>query len=98
MRDAIEEKNNGCIMHIKVKIGKKDLFPSGYDKWRKKIEMQINEKPIKGKANKKIIQIASDFFGLPENDVSIVYGEKSREKGLYVKMKKEEILRALNGL
>ncbi|MCD6172110.1 MAG: YggU family protein [Thermoplasmata archaeon] len=98
MKDAIEEKNNGCIMHVKVKIGKRCRFPSGYDKWRNKIEIQVNEKPIEGKANKRIIQMTSKFFGLPENDISIIYGEKSREKGLYIKMKKEEVLRALNGL
>ncbi len=89
----IEETPNGCILHLKIKIGKQNKFPAGYDKWRNRIEMEINEQPVKGKANKKILEIISSYFKTRE--VSIIYGEKSREKGILVKKKKEEIIKAL---
>ena len=93
--NAIEEKSNGCIMHIKVKIGKYISFPAGYDEWRNRIEMEINEIPLKGRANQKILETISKFFGIPKEDVLILYGEKNREKGIFLKIGKNELIKKL---
>ena len=95
MDDAVEESNEGCIIHIKVRLGKSNIFPAGYDEWRKRVEIEINEEPVKGKANKKIVQMVASFFNVGIDDVEIVYGKKSREKGVRVKKKKEEALNIL---
>ena len=95
MRDAVEESGKGCIIHIKVKIGENNIFPAGYDEWRKRVEIEINEEPIRGKANRKIIETVASFFRIGQEDVEIVYGKKSREKGVRVKKKKEEVLHIL---
>jgi len=95
MDDAVEESNEGCIIHIKVRLGKSNIFPAGYDEWRKRVEIEINEEPVKGRANKKIIEMVASFFHVGQDDVEIVYGKKSREKGVRVKKKKEEALSLL---
>jgi len=95
MMDAIEETKEGCIIHIKVKIGKKNIFPAGYDEWKKRIKIEINEEPVKGRANKKIIAMLQSYFSLAPNESIIIYGERCSEKGILVKKKKEEILHIL---
>jgi len=42
--------------------------------------IQITEPPSKGKANKAIIEILSDFFHIPHQTIQIVSGEKSSTK------------------
>ena len=75
------------------------MFPAGFDEWRKRIEIEINEMPEKGKANKKILKIMEKFFGLGSNSIKIEYGHTSREKGIWVGMEKEEIIKKIrNGL
>ncbi|KAA0000960.1 MAG: YggU family protein [Thermoplasmata archaeon] len=92
----VEETKEGCILHIKVKIGKQNKFPAGYDSWRERIEIEINEEPVKGKANKKIEKMVAEFFNAK---TCIIYGAKAREKGILVKKKKEEVIHLLeNGL
>jgi hypothetical protein len=99
MKDAIEESQEGSIIHIKVKIGNKNRFPAGYDGWRRRIEIEIDEEPVKGKANRKIVEILAAYFNLEKRDVEIIHGKKSREKEILVKKKKDEILHILkNGL
>ncbi len=95
MKEAVEEKGEGCLIHIKVKIGDKILFPAGYDEWRRRIEVEIDEKPEKGKANRKIMETIATFFSLPSSSLSIVYGRTSREKGIFIMRKKNEVLRML---
>ena len=98
-REAIEECCGGSIIHIKVKIGKRNMFPLAFDKWRRRIEIEVNEKPEGGKANKKILETIAKFFGLDNNSVKIEYGSKSREKGIWVGMEKEKVIEKLkNGL
>jgi len=95
MEDAVEEAGEECIIHIKVKIGKNNVFPAGYDEWRKRVEIEINEEPIRGKANRKIIETIASFFRVEQDEMEVVYGKKSREKGVRVKKKKEEVLHIL---
>ncbi|MCD6513107.1 MAG: YggU family protein [Thermoplasmata archaeon] len=98
MIEAIEDKGQGTIIHVKIKIGKKN-FISGYDSWRKRIEIELKEKPVNGRANRELISFLSEFFGVGIKDLKIIYGEKSREKGIYINADKNYILKRLeNGL
>jgi len=95
IEDALEERGRGCVIHIRVKIGNKRHFPAGYDGWRKRIYLEIDEEPVKGKANRAIVELLSEYFGVKEEDVEIIYGEKSREKGILIKRSKTYILSKL---
>ena len=96
--EAVEDKDKGSVIHVKIKIGKKNHI-SGYDEWRKRIEIELKEKPVEGRANKELISFLSEFFGISSRDIKIIYGEKSREKGIYINAGKDYILKRIkNGL
>ncbi len=98
MMEAVEDKDKGSVIHVKIKIGKKNHI-SGYDEWRKRIEIELKEKPVEGRANKELISFLSEFFGISSRDIKIIYGEKSREKGIYINAEKDYILKRIkNGL
>jgi len=95
IEDAIEEKGENCVIHIKVKLGARRRFPAGYDEWRKRIELEIDEEPVKGKASRAIIKFLAEFFGVSEEDMKLIYGEKSKDKGILIKRSKTYILSKL---
>jgi len=97
MEDAIEEKGEKTILHIKVRTGSKEnKFPSGYDEWRKRICIDVVSPPREGKANKEILSMLKKFFG---KDAKIIYGEKSKEKDVLIEMERKKKKKKLkNGL
>jgi len=42
--------------------------------------VEVSEPPVKGKANKAIIELLAEYFNVPKSGVRIVRGEFSREK------------------
>ena len=99
MKESLEKTKVGCIIHIKVKFGNKNKFPAGYDIWKKRILILVNKKPIKDMANNKIIELIDTFFNITDNTSTIVYGKKSREKGVEIKKNMDIVLQMIeNGL
>jgi len=46
----------------------------------------VKEKPQEGKANKAVIKILSDYFGVAKSDVILLKGQTSRQKIFEVKV------------
>ena len=92
--EALIEKENGTLIKIEVipNSSKSEIFT--FNEWRKCIIVKIKEPAQKGKANKEIIQLFSSIFGISE--ISIISGQKSRNKTILVNMKTEEIIIKLN--
>lgn len=44
------------------------------------LKIYLNQIPIQGKANKKLIKLLSDYFNVSKSSVKIISGEKSHEK------------------
>jgi hypothetical protein len=83
--DAIRESGTGVIIDFEVTPGSKNIcVPSGYNPWRKRIEVKLTEKARKGKANMQLIQGLSDVFGVSTACISIVAGAKSSQKSVLV--------------
>ena len=59
-----------------VKVIKKDF--SDYEVW-------VKSRPVKGAANKELIKLLSNYFGLSAGDLWIVRGVTSRRKVLEIK-------------
>ena len=55
------------------------------------IKIKINKPAVDGKANKAIIDYLSDLFNLPKSNISFLNGEKSSQKCLLIKPKKNII-------
>lgn len=96
MRKAIEETADGCIIHLVVKFGPETCFPAGYDEWRKRIVIQVNGEPIKGRANNEILSRIAICLNIPKQETNIIYGIRSREKGVFVKTSVAAVEHILN--
>ena len=73
-------------MLVKVKIfantGKREVIQKSEDVF----EIKVKEKPIMGRANNEVIRILSDFFKIPESNIKLIKGFKTRNKIFSVKL------------
>ena len=66
-------------IHV-IPSSSKSFFPSGYNQWRKSIEVKVKSKAQENKANIEVTEIISKYFNIPTKKVSIISGQKSSEK------------------
>lgn len=61
---------------------KSDQFQiTGYNEWRKTLEVKLKSPPTKGKANKELVK---EFSSLTGRKTEIVGGHKSRQKTILI--------------
>ena len=53
---------------------------SGFNEWRKRLQVKVTSPALKGAANQDLINLMSDFFGLPNSSVKLDSGAKNRRK------------------
>jgi hypothetical protein len=81
MADALLDEPDGTLLSIEVTAGaKSDLFPAGYNEWRKAIGCRVTAPAVNGKANKAVIGLISATAGVTASSVSIVAGLTSSQK------------------
>jgi len=101
---AVQKHREGVILYLIISPGADfAVFPSAYNSWRKQIEMKVCSPARDNKANREIINLVSSFFNTPQYNISIISGEKSREKVVLVKNISFEIIKkklkeSFNGL
>lgn len=78
---AIKTTPDGIIVTIEVSPNSDKFQITGYNKWRKTLEVKIKSPPTKGKANKELIK---EFSTLSKKPVEIISGKKSRQKTLKI--------------
>ena len=96
--DALVEERNGTIISIDVTAGSKaELFPAGYNEWRKAIGCRVMAHALEGKANKAIITLIAETLDLPASSISIQSGKMSSQKRVLVMgVAKNDLLLRLN--
>jgi hypothetical protein len=96
--DALVEERNGTIISLDVTAGARaELFPSGYNEWRKAIGCRVTAPAVEGKANKAIVTLIADILDLPVSSVSIQSGTTSSQKRVLVSgVTKKDLLSRLN--
>jgi len=96
--DALLEERNGTIISIDVTAGAKaELFPAGYNEWRKAIGCRVTAPALEGKANKAIITLIAETLDLPVSSISIQSGATSSQKRVMVAgLAKNDLLVRLN--
>jgi len=83
--DALLEERNGTIISIDVTAGAKaELFPAGYNEWRKAIGCRVMAHALEGKANKAILTLIAETLELPVSSISIQSGATSSQKRVLV--------------
>ncbi|WP_048162659.1 DUF167 domain-containing protein [Methanosarcina sp. 1.H.A.2.2] len=84
--EAIKALDSGIIIDIEVTPGSRSLsVPSGYNEWRKRIEVKLTKNAQKGKANEQLIESLAKLFGISSSDIQINSGATSSKKSLLVK-------------
>ena len=85
-RDALREVSDGIVIDLEVTPGSKHTcIPSGYNPWRKRIEVKLSQAAQKGKANEQLIEQLAALFGVTSSSVSIISGAKNSQKSILVK-------------
>jgi uncharacterized protein (TIGR00251 family) len=79
--DNFTEKNDSLIMEVYVKTNSKE---EKLELDEKTFILHIIASPVKGKANKAIIQFLSKFFSISKNQISIISGSKSKSKQILI--------------
>ncbi|MEZ5334777.1 MAG: DUF167 domain-containing protein [Methanolobus sp.] len=83
--DALRKVDSGVTIDIEVTPGSKSLcVPSGYNVWRKRVEVRLSQNAQKGKANEQLMSGLADLFGIKTSDVSIVNGMHNSKKSLLI--------------
>ena len=59
--------------------------PSGYNEWRKRIEVKLTKNAQKGKANEQLVECLAELFGISSSDILISSGATSSKKSLLIK-------------
>ncbi len=78
---ALTADGPDTIMTIEVTAGHgHDLFPSGYNPWRRAIGCRVRAKPEGGRANRAIIGLVGSRMGVVSDDVTIHAGMTSTLK------------------
>ena len=95
---AVRQLSGGVAIDLEVIPGSKSIkVPSGYNPWRKRIEVRLTQAAQKGKANRQLIQKLSEVLKLKESDLILISGQTSHKKTVLIKgMDAEQILTLLD--
>ncbi len=52
----------------------------GVEKEGDLLVVKVRDPPVSGRANRRLIEVLSDYLGIPKSKIEIVKGLKSREK------------------
>ena len=102
--DIIKKHESGVTINLFVTPNaKKCVFPAGYNKWRKRIEIKVCSSAKDNKANREIIKTIANHFKESDRKFSIISGGKKREKTILIKdvsidKIKKSLKESLNGL
>ncbi|AKB77061.1 hypothetical protein MSHOH_0578 [Methanosarcina horonobensis HB-1 = JCM 15518] len=84
--EAIKGLDSGIVIDIEVTPGSRSLsVPSGYNEWRRRIEVKLTKNAQKGKANEQLIESLAQLFGISSSDILISSGATSSKKSLLIK-------------
>jgi uncharacterized protein (TIGR00251 family) len=73
---------DALTLHLHVQPGAKKTEAAGMHGGS--IKIRLAAPPVEGKANLALLAFVADAFGVPQRNVILVRGEKSREKVLRV--------------
>ncbi len=84
--EAIKDIGSGIIVDIEVTPGSRSIsVPSGYNEWRKRIEVKLTKNAEKGKANEQLIECLAALLGISSSNILISSGATSSKKSLLIK-------------
>jgi uncharacterized protein (TIGR00251 family) len=96
LKECIVEVDDGILLSVEVKPGSRGSEISGYDKWRKCVEIKVKAHAEKQKANKELMDILSSILFLPSENITIFRGATSRKKEIkMIGITKSEVIKKI---
>jgi uncharacterized protein (TIGR00251 family) len=89
-----QEKPDGLVLHVRVQPRASRNQLDGVVGER--LRLRLTAPPVEGEANKACIEFLAGLFGVPKSHVSLVAGQKAREKSLHVQGDAARLLAILN--
>ena len=81
-KPSIKAKGNGVIIHLRVQPQtsrtRLTVEPTG------QLRLAITAPPVDGQANRAVVIALAKVFDVPKQSVSLVSGEKSRDKSVFI--------------
>lgn len=84
MKDAVRQTRDGVILDLEISPGAKVTGVSGYNPWRKRIEVRLSEPAEKGKANAELISFLSSIFKINSRNIQIITGTTNSKKSVKI--------------
>jgi uncharacterized protein len=100
LADAISETKNGALIKIEVTASAmQDVFPAGFNEWRKTIGCRVTAPAAKGMANSAVISLIAKTFNIPASAVRIQSGAASPVKRITIAGKtKDDLLLCIQSM
>lgn len=84
--EAVRTTKEGTVIDLEVSPGSRStVVPSGYNPWRKRIEVRLMAPPEKGRANDELIRALADIFGIPSTGIEITSGATNSRKSVLIR-------------
>ena len=75
LNQAVKNHKDGAAIAIFVTTNAKhSVFPVGYNKWRKRLNISIISEAKDNEANKEILEKIADYFQVNKKDILIISG------------------------
>ncbi|MFN3429829.1 MAG: DUF167 domain-containing protein [Candidatus Sericytochromatia bacterium] len=89
-----QEKSDGLTVHVRVqpRASRNQLDGVVGDRLR----LRLTAPPVEGEANQACVIFLAGLFGVPKSQVTLVAGQKAREKSLHVLGDASKLLSVLN--
>ncbi|MFQ6106570.1 MAG: DUF167 domain-containing protein [Thermoplasmata archaeon] len=84
MEEALIAHAKAVSVRLEVVPHSKESSVQGYDEWRKRIRVSLKQRPQGGAANRELVELMSDLFGVERGAVRITEGDHSRRKTIMV--------------
>src|SRR5688572_17214684 len=79
----------GITLHIKVQPGAHNTGWAG--PLEDRIKVRLTARAVDGQANEALCQFLSDFFKTPKTHITILKGQSSREKSVFISGDPEQL-------
>ena len=84
--NAVKPHREGILISIFVTPqSSESKFPTGYNQWRRCLEIKVQSPALDNKANKEVIKLISLFFKISNRDIDIISGIHSRVKQVLIR-------------
>ncbi|NYZ79905.1 YggU family protein [Candidatus Micrarchaeota archaeon] len=89
----LKETAKGTVLEAEIQPNAERFEIGTYDPWTKRLKIRVTENPIKGKANRELIDELSKLLNA---SVVLVKGEKSTKKTLLIKQDRKIVEKRLD--